>query len=330
MALSTEVPQVLTEGDTITFGKRVTREDSDVQPIIAHLQLEYAIPSAPLSQTIESPEERSSSRPTSGRYGVYVTSDASSSSDESDNDSVVFLHSSPPTRDSNCLPSFQSLRSANFSLDSIRSNPNNPFRGALPRIHTLSSAPSSRSSSVMEISPTDEAPPSEPPLPATRLLEGLLEAIRNESAAQSEPQVIGAWPKSPIDLRSVSPPPFPRGSVGDSSASSEDGAASHASSDDDVDEEQRENNTHEDDTPEEAVVPEDKPAETTGSDENPPSLPDAKEVEVVKDNTEESVQNEPESNDVQMSDTSDAAIEELPAVQDIIVCIMLSLIFEPY
>lgn len=313
-SLPAETPHIITEGDTITFGKGVAREDSQVQPIVAHVQLEYATPPAPLtplSQTADSTEQPSSSKPNSGRYGVYVSSSASSSSDDSDNESVVFLHSSPATRDFNCLPSFQSLRSANFSLESIR--PSTNLRGALPPIHTLSSAPSSRSSSVMEISPTDEHFP-ELPLP-NHIVGAILDATRPGSGSHSDPPVIGAWPKSPIDLCSVSPPPFPRGSVDDSSASSEDGAVSHASSDEDIDEDNHENNADD-----EVVAAGDTPADTSGSDEHPPSLPNVAEVEAAQGSIEESTEKEAESNiDEPMSDVNTAPSEEVPAVQDIVV-----------
>ncbi|KAK7696498.1 hypothetical protein QCA50_001156 [Cerrena zonata] len=162
----------------------------------------------------------------------------------------------------------------------------------------------------MEISPTDEHFPEYPPLP---IVGATLDATR----PGSDPPVIGAWPKSPIDLCSVSPPPFPRGSVDDnSSASSEDGAASHASSDEDTDEDNHEDNLDDD----EVIVAEDKPAEASGSDEHLSSLPNVAEVEVAKDGIEEPIEKELESNtDEPMSDVNNAPSEGVAPAQDIVV-----------
>lgn len=313
------VPQNLTAGDVITFGKSVVREETQVQPIVVRIDFEYntpaAAPAAPTSQAAAPSERRSSTKPSSGRYGIYVSSSASeSSSDESDSDSVVFLHTSsanaplpanvplpPPNRDINCLPSFQSLRSSNFSLPSS----NSIFRHTLPPIHTLPSAPSSPSSSVMEISPIDEVAPAIEFNPVSQFLSDIIGSVR--SGVPLEPQVIGAWPNTPIDLRSVSPPPFPRGTVDNSLASSEDGAASHVSSDVDVDE---------DVAQEQASAEDNKSAETSVTGETLPPAPEPIEIEASKDSTEDSAEKVAENDiDVPMSDVNDPPTEDAPTVE---------------
>ncbi|CAL1701853.1 unnamed protein product [Somion occarium] len=224
-SLPAQVAHTLADGDTIIFGKSVIRDDSQVRPVVARIELEYSSPPelpSPTTCAKDLPEQQGSKG--SGRYGVYVSSSSSSSDDESDNDSVVYLHSSPPTRrshSSNFLPSFQSLRSANFSLDSIRSSMNADLFCVLPPIHTLSSASVSPSSSVQEISPIAEHfARGGPSASASSTVGGI--------GLHTDPEVIGAWPKTPVLSRSRSGTPFPRGSPSTSSKPSEDRADTHA------------------------------------------------------------------------------------------------------
>lgn len=103
--LSPDRPNVLADGDTITFGKTVGREDGVVRPIIAKVRLLFTTPtpvvasasSTPPSPTVnlaaphtpaaDGAAARSSPPTSSGRYGIYTPA-MSSGSDSSSEDDV--------------------------------------------------------------------------------------------------------------------------------------------------------------------------------------------------------------------------------------------------
>ncbi|KAG6860336.1 hypothetical protein C0995_012482 [Termitomyces sp. Mi166 len=110
--LTPETPTKLSDGDTITFGKSVGRNNECVSPIVAHAELIYGpqestFKPAPVKQIVhvdltDSPPPKSNS----GRYGIY--SHPSSSSDNISSsvseDSDVEEISSIPASGPNALP----------------------------------------------------------------------------------------------------------------------------------------------------------------------------------------------------------------------------------
>ncbi|KAG6812813.1 hypothetical protein H0H92_000271 [Tricholoma furcatifolium] len=101
--LTPETPAKLSDGDIITFGKSVGRNNELVRPVVARVELIYGArdpvfnPITPARQV--SHIDLTSSPPrNSGRYGVY------DSSDVSDNSDVEEVSSSNPASGPNALP----------------------------------------------------------------------------------------------------------------------------------------------------------------------------------------------------------------------------------
>lgn len=94
--LEPETATVLADGDVLIFGKAVGRDKDTVEPVTAHVKLLFAptpenAAAAPLPGRISlSPDTASSEKSpapgTSGRYGIYVSSDSSASSSDGDSD----------------------------------------------------------------------------------------------------------------------------------------------------------------------------------------------------------------------------------------------------
>ncbi len=185
--ISPDVPNVLADGDIITFGKTVGREDTLVRPVTARVRLIFGsslsrCPS-PVAATVARTTATSTKSPTSGgRYGVFMQSGgsserSSSSSSESDSDSDIEEIPRPPT-----LFNASRCASGRFGL----------LRQLLPPIHTSEVLPSSQGSihnspiCVSSSSPTPE----------------VVEVnVINDSR---EPSVIGAWPDITSHSRSPS------------------------------------------------------------------------------------------------------------------------------
>ncbi|EKM51422.1 uncharacterized protein PHACADRAFT_263539 [Phanerochaete carnosa HHB-10118-sp] len=86
-------PSVLADGDTITFGKAVGRDESIVSPIIAKVRLLFGtLPPSPepaSSITPATPAAPTAAVHTSsGRYGIYTPAMTSSSSDSSESEDI--------------------------------------------------------------------------------------------------------------------------------------------------------------------------------------------------------------------------------------------------
>lgn len=87
---------MLADGDILIFGKAVGRDKDTVEPVTAHVKLLFApttqnAVATPLSVRTSlspdtAPSEKSPSPGTSGRYGIYVSSDSSASSSDGDSD----------------------------------------------------------------------------------------------------------------------------------------------------------------------------------------------------------------------------------------------------
>lgn len=116
--LIAETPTSLSDGDIVTFGKSVGRNSEIVRPVVARIELlrgpqsdnefkSFSIPTTPItpsSRLDDSPSSSSSSRASSGRYGVFINSSSSSdgnSSPISDNDSDI---EEIPASGANALP----------------------------------------------------------------------------------------------------------------------------------------------------------------------------------------------------------------------------------
>ncbi|KAF9444063.1 hypothetical protein P691DRAFT_737025 [Macrolepiota fuliginosa MF-IS2] len=82
--LEPEIPTPLSDGDIITFGKSVGRNEEMVRPVVARVQLLYNGPSTSTIKPLVVPDSSPmSNRSHSGRYGLH--SPSSSSSDEAYN-----------------------------------------------------------------------------------------------------------------------------------------------------------------------------------------------------------------------------------------------------
>lgn len=94
--LKPETPTLLADGDTVTFGKSVGKNEECVKPVVARIELLYsgsAYPTSPIKPLVvpcnSSPSsDKSSVKSNSGRYGIGDTS--SSSSDESSFNSGLY------------------------------------------------------------------------------------------------------------------------------------------------------------------------------------------------------------------------------------------------
>ncbi|GJE95253.1 hypothetical protein PsYK624_114360 [Phanerochaete sordida] len=107
--IKADTPSVLADGDTITFGKVVGREDSIVRPIIAKVRLLFGAPASPSSESTSSQAPTTPAAPTaalhtsSGRYGIYTPAMTSSSSDSSESEEVEEI-SAPSQAARPCAP----------------------------------------------------------------------------------------------------------------------------------------------------------------------------------------------------------------------------------
>jgi len=121
--LEPETATVLADGDVITFGKSVGRDKDLVLPVVARVQLLFS-PSAdiapPLPERITlspdtAPSEQSPAPGTSGRYGIYVSSDSSASSSDGDSDIEEIPPPAPFSPPLRMMKSSQSSQASNLS-----------------------------------------------------------------------------------------------------------------------------------------------------------------------------------------------------------------------
>ncbi|KAI0764225.1 hypothetical protein BD413DRAFT_578545 [Trametes elegans] len=204
-ALKPEVPTVLADGDVITFGKTVGRDDYLVRPVVVRVQLIFgrdASPRAPSplpgSLTDDAPSpDKASAKSNTGRYGVYPhSSDSSPSTSDGDSD---IQEISPPSSPAIHFSSADLLSAAS----AIRSGRLRILQSFLPPVHV--SCESSRDvegssftrqpeATVVEVEEEDmdlstsrSASPME-----------LQDVDVTLAGPPEEPPVIGAWPGSPF------------------------------------------------------------------------------------------------------------------------------------
>ncbi|OBZ73305.1 hypothetical protein A0H81_07196 [Grifola frondosa] len=194
-AIKPEVPTVLADGDVITFGKSVGRDEFLVRPITVRVKLVVGTGSSPRPSFVDlvtpEPEEKTSPRSSTGRYGVFIPSSESSAStsDESDIQEI-----SPP---SSPRASAQAIHPFFLSLAESHSNRLQLLRRLLPPvdfppIHSSTISASSDDSSFasghaqMPSNGGDLGPVSLGPDDDVLMI--LSDPI---------PHVIGAWPGSP-------------------------------------------------------------------------------------------------------------------------------------
>ncbi|KAI0074888.1 hypothetical protein K474DRAFT_1773659, partial [Panus rudis PR-1116 ss-1] len=226
-SLSPEVPNVLADGDVVTFGKTVMRDDVEARPVSARITLQLAPPNPPITPPAPTAEDlpvRQLSTASSGRYGIFNPTESSS---EEDSDSELGRSSplSVQSNDNACLPSMQSLRSANLIIDCLpnSSAPAPEPAPILPSIHNL--APfESVSADLPSIS-----------YPAVR---------PSAQALLTEPPLVGSWPKTPpqpaspvvSELRSTSISRDSSEDSADTQAPGEENGAPDSDGDDEIQE----------------------------------------------------------------------------------------------
>ncbi|KAG6836632.1 hypothetical protein H0H93_005659 [Arthromyces matolae] len=106
--LKSETPTKLSDGDVVTFGKSVGRNNECVRPVVVGIELLYG-PREPRSKSISSGKsiDLTSYTPfksNSGRFGVYCQPSSSPDNPSSDNSDIEELPSSSPASGPNALP----------------------------------------------------------------------------------------------------------------------------------------------------------------------------------------------------------------------------------
>ncbi|OCH89509.1 hypothetical protein OBBRIDRAFT_794195 [Obba rivulosa] len=200
-AIKPEVPTVLADGDILTFGKIVGRDEHLVRPVTVRVQLIYGAAAASpfmieknlsssTSKNSSSENEQSDNSPTrsgTGRYGVYSTSSESSNSEHDSDEDEPEEPSAYGMQYRPVLP----MRSGRLAL----------LRRVLPPIHI---GPLELASPVSGSPRPHVAPlclPSE--APAQDTMDGGSSNTNNANEASSAP---GAWPMSPMEISPLSSP----------------------------------------------------------------------------------------------------------------------------
>lgn len=162
--IKAETPTVLADGDIVTFGKIVSNDDTIVHPITARVSLLYGPGPAAATLTHITPNANEAGlseeppRGTSGRYGIYVSSDESEESSDGGSDVEEIPPPSPPaaarmhrcnlptfTRPSDCSARMQLLRQVLPAIQpacivDLRSVSPDPAPPALPPLESASPA----------------------------------------------------------------------------------------------------------------------------------------------------------------------------------------------
>ncbi|KZT03062.1 uncharacterized protein LAESUDRAFT_729570 [Laetiporus sulphureus 93-53] len=189
--IEAEAPTVLADGDIITFGKSVGHGPTLVRPVSVRVQLLFGTntvfnPSMPHNIS-SSVSEKASPTESSGRYGVYILSDSSSSVSGSESPDVEEVSSSQPN---------DAAQKAPGMLETLRLLPLFPLR------LSCSSDSRSRSSSPVRVIATPQI--EEPAEDECSDMSQSSESELDEGAdAPRESSMIGEWP------RSLSPPNSP-------------------------------------------------------------------------------------------------------------------------
>lgn len=213
-----DIPSVLADGDTITFGKAVGREDSLVRPIIAKVRLLFGAP-PPSSESASSSAPATPAAPTaavhtsSGRYGIYTPAMTSSSSDSSESEEVEEIPPPPPAlRPCGSFFTFGSRASHSHQMHHVFHTrhahhtqvvPNPPgrlglLRRILPRVGSIEEIAAGHGSS--RLSPISVSSVSRSP----SVVEVRREDMRPSSPAQV-PEVVDSFLEPALEFRAQSP-----------------------------------------------------------------------------------------------------------------------------
>ncbi|KAH9850467.1 hypothetical protein C2E23DRAFT_869927 [Lenzites betulinus] len=198
--LKPEVPTVLADGDLITFGKTVGRDCFLVSPVVVRVQLVFGRDASsrapsPLPRPLtndDSSQDKASTKPTSGRYGVYPPS-PDSSPETSDGDSDI-QEISPPSSPSDRLPSLEAVYARSQSMMSLQTGRMRLLQSLLPPIHVspetpppeLDDPPLVDEEEDMDLSSSRSASPEVPDVTYAGIVTEL----------PGERPIIGAWPGS--------------------------------------------------------------------------------------------------------------------------------------
>jgi len=205
--IQAESPTVLADGDIVTFGKSVGRDDTFVRPVTVRISLLFGSELAPLRHGSIGPEtsEKVSLNVSSGRYGIYVSSDSSSASSSEGESDVEEISPPPSSR-------------AQFPIRGRLSNTTNSQRLRLLR-HLLPPV-SSCVVDLRSVSPeADESRGAFADRPAQVVGEHSEDDVSESSSELSSPSgaphdddahevnVVGAWPER-LSPRVTPPPPY--------------------------------------------------------------------------------------------------------------------------
>ncbi|THH31674.1 hypothetical protein EUX98_g2515 [Antrodiella citrinella] len=212
--ITPEIPNVLADGDVLTFGKAVGKEQEQVRPITVHVQLLFSrdMEVVPLAAAVS--RETNSPRSSSGRYGVFLPPSDTSSSSESDSD----IEEIPPPLSPNLQThGFEfSSRLNNLFQEascSLRRDSEMIRRHILPPITVLfspspepptfglgSHGDTENSFDIYDVEGSPELGSEEAPiqLPAAP-------SIDTDAPSSEFPLFIGGWPKSPSRSSSGTP-----------------------------------------------------------------------------------------------------------------------------
>ncbi|KAJ7584753.1 hypothetical protein C8J56DRAFT_1088499 [Mycena floridula] len=209
--LAPELATPLADGDILTFGKSVGKNDGLVRPVVARVELIQAIPAVVPATTMKPvivADDEPRASPKSGRYGIFMPSSGSSdgSSDHIDSDieelpSPPSAKSSLPSLGRSALDAFKKFipppfPARNYS-ESFASLPPLP-----PILPSMVSNPipvwgydfdDNRSVRSMDFSPS---PRSHSPSPAASGSAMMADVIDCTPAPPIDPIVVGAWPHS--------------------------------------------------------------------------------------------------------------------------------------
>lgn len=223
-----ERPTVLADGDTITFGKPVGKDESLVRPVTARVSLLFSIPSSsstsnPSTEPVTPPAATSAAAHTgsSGRYGIYtpvMTSDSSSEDEIEEIPPLRRIPSVPPAPLPPCSafpfgilrpPFFQQLPAHHLHhathphhTHRVSPTPSIPgrlglLRSILPRLGSVEEISSHRGSTRM--SPISISSDSR----SSSVVEVSREEAQNSQSTEAD--LVGAFPDSSNNSRPASP-----------------------------------------------------------------------------------------------------------------------------
>jgi len=212
-AITPEVPNVLADGDVLTFGKAVGKDQDLVRPITVHVELQFSrdMEAVPLAAAVS--RETSSPKSGSGRYGVFLPPSDTSSSSDSDSDIEEIPAPLSPSLQTHGFEFNTRLNSlVHEATCALRRDSDMLRRHVLPPISILftpSPEPPSfglglrrEAESSFDIYDPEESPESQSDAP---LRLPLFSPSTDVDAPCEQPEFIGAWPKSPMRSPSRTP-----------------------------------------------------------------------------------------------------------------------------